>query len=148
MATNVTRYAPRDVVSTRSLIDQLVEGSFFAPAMFDRLHHNPAFPANLLETDDAYTVQIALPGLNSEKLEIQSLGRELRVKGEYETTPVEKATYIWTGLPTGEFSHGFTLPAEVANDRAEARYVNGILNITLPKSEHAKVKTIPVSTSA
>ena len=51
---------------------------------------------------------------------------------------------IWNGLPAGEFSETFTLPSEVVSDGAEATYDNGILTINMPKSEAAKVKTIPV----
>lgn len=146
MANTVTRFNPRTdaVVPTRSVIDQLLEGSFFAPSMMDRwLGQNGNYPANLIETDDSYVVQLALPGLNIEKLEIQSLNRDLRIKGVYESQKFE-GNYIWNGLPTGEFTQAFTLPAEVANEGSEAGYANGILTVTLPKSDRAKVKNIPV----
>src|SRR5579872_785506 len=112
MATNtVVRYSPREVVPTRSMIDQLLEGSFFAPPLMDRwFQPSSSVPANLIETDEGYVVQIALPGLNSEKLEIQSLNRELRIHGFYETKQIEKGNYIWNGLPQGEFNQAFTLP--------------------------------------
>jgi HSP20 family protein len=149
MATNaVVRYAPREVVPTRSVLDQLLEGSFFAPTLMDRWAHNTqAIPANLVETADAYVVQIALPGINGDKLEIQSLNRELRIRGQFENNQIEEGKYIWNGLPQGEFTQAFTLPAEVMNDQAEATYTNGILSISLPKADHAKVKNIPVKTT-
>jgi HSP20 family protein len=152
MATNtLTRYNARDVVPTRSLIDQLLEGSVFAPSMMDRWFNQNApatsFPANLVENDEGYVVQIGLPGLNPEKLEIQSLNRELRIKGVFEPAHFEKGNYIWNGLPQGEFTQAFTLPAEVASDGAEATYTSGILTISLPKAEHAKVRNIPVKTT-
>lgn len=152
MATNtLSRYNNREVVPTRSMIDQLLEGSFFAPSIMDRWYNQGSqtvsFPANLVETDDGYVVQIGLPGLNSEKLEIQSLNRELRIKGIFEPVQYEKGNYVWNGLPQGEFTHTFTLPGEVASESAEAGYTNGILSVTLPKADHAKVRTIPVKTT-
>jgi HSP20 family protein len=151
MATNnLSRYRNRDVVPTRSMIDQLLEGSFFAPGIVDQWYGQNgqySVPANLVETDEGYVVQIALPALNSEKLEIQSLNRELRVRGVFEPKHFENGNYIWNGLPQGEFTQTFTLPGEVASDGAEASYTNGILQITLPKAEHAKIRTIPVKTS-
>lgn len=152
MANNtLSRYNAREMVPTRSVIDQLLEGSLFAPTAVDRWFNQNqqtlSFPANLVETDEGYTVQIGLPGLNPEKLEIQSLNRELRIKGVFETRHFEKGNYIWNGLPQGEFTHAFTLPAEVASDTAEASYTNGILSVTLPKADHAKVRTIPVKTT-
>ncbi len=150
MANTLTRYGNRpDLVPTRSVIDQLLDGSWFAPAAMDRWFSNSMgnFPANLIETDDGYVVQIALPGLDSSKLEIQASHRDLRVHGIYEAEKFEKGTYIWQGLPGGEFSQTFTLPAEVVSDGAEASYTNGILSIHVPKSDKAKVKTIPVKTT-
>ena len=141
MAINtVVRYRPSAAVSTRSLLDQLFEGSL-------RDHGSrpsPSMSANLIETPDAYVAQIALPGINTEKLEIQSINRQLRIHGEFETSDVENGTTIWNGLPNGEFNQAFTLPAEVVNDKAEAAYTNGILQITLPKADSAKVRNIPV----
>jgi HSP20 family protein len=152
MANNtVSRYSPREVIPTRSMIDQLLEGSFFSPAIVDRWYNQNgqsfAVPANLVETDEGYVVQIALPGLNPDKLEIQSLNRELRIKGFYEPKHFDKGNYIWNGLPQGEFTQAFTLPGEVANESAEASYTNGILEVSLPKAEHAKVRNIPVKTT-
>lgn len=149
MATDtVVRYAPHDIAPTRSMIDQLLEGSFFAPTLMDRwTRHAPSIPANLIETDNSYVVQIALPGLKSEKLEIQSLDKELRIRGQYDAPVIEGGKVIWSGLPHGEFTQNFTLPAGVANDHAEATYTNGILAISLPKADHAKVRTIPVKTT-
>src|SRR5581483_3035136 len=104
MTTNVTLYRnPRaEMVPTRSLIDQLLEGSYFAPLSPDRwFSHATPMPANLIETDDAYIVQLALPGLDSKKLDIQTVQRDLRIKGVYEIQEFEGGNYIWHGLPAG-----------------------------------------------
>jgi HSP20 family protein len=152
MANNtLSRYNAREVIPTRSMIDQLLEGSFFAPSMLDRwaTQNGQAggVPANLIDSDEGYIIQVSLAGMNAEKLEIQSLNRELRIKGVFEPVQFEKGTYIWNGLPQGEFTQTFTLPGEVAGDGAEASYTNGVLTIKLPKAEHAKVRTIPVKTT-
>jgi HSP20 family protein len=149
MAT-LTRFTrPAEMVPTRSVIDHLLEGSFFAPSMMDRWANNPASatPANLVETNDSYVVQLAVPGISSEQLEIKSSRRDLQIKGVYETPAIENGNYIWQGLPSGEFTQAFTLPGETSSEGAEASYVNGVLTIRLPKSEGARVKTIPVKTT-
>ena len=62
MTTMLTRYAPRDAVPTRSLIDQLLEGSVFAPSLAGRWSNTaPNIPANLVETEENYVVEISLP---------------------------------------------------------------------------------------
>ncbi|HZT96040.1 MAG TPA: Hsp20/alpha crystallin family protein [Chloroflexota bacterium] len=145
MANTLTRYSRPDMVPTRSLIDQLLEGSFFAPSAMDHwFNPTTGVPANLIETADHYIVQVALPGLDADKLEINAVQRDLRIKGVYEQENVENANYIWHGLPSGEFSQTFTLPAEVMGENAEATYTNGILSISIPKAQNARVKTIPV----
>jgi len=150
MTTNVTLYRnPRaEMVPTRSLIDQLLEGSFFAPSAVDRwFNQATSMPANLIETNDAYIVQLALPGLDSTKLDIQVAQRDLRIKGVYETRDLENGDYIWRGLPVGEFSQAFTLPTEVSGDGAEATYTNGVMTISVPKAQHTRVKSIHVKTT-
>ena len=51
---------------------------------------------------------------------------------------------IWVGLGDGEFREQVTLPGEVDADKAHADYQDGILTLTLPKAEHARIKTIKV----
>jgi HSP20 family protein len=149
MATNtVVRYTPADITPNRSMIEQLLDGALFGPTRLDRwVRPTSSTPANLVETPESFLVQISLPGLDSEKLEIQSLNRELRIHGHYGVTPIENGNYIWNGLPEGEFTKAFTLPAEVISDQADATYTNGILSITLPKADVAKVRNIPVKTT-
>jgi HSP20 family protein len=149
--TNVKLYqSPRaEMVPARSLIEQLLEGSYFAPLSPDRWFNHPtAIPANLIETDDAFIVQLALPGLDSKKLDIQVLHRDLRIRAIYEVQQFDKGTYVWHGLQeSGEFSQTFTLPAEVSGDGAEATYTNGVMTISVPKAEHTRVKSIHVKTT-
>jgi HSP20 family protein len=57
----------------------------------------------------------------------------------------EGAQGVWVGLGAGEFSEQVALPGEVDADGASADYQNGILTLTLPKAEKAKVKTIKVN---
>ncbi len=145
MANTITRYTRPNMVPTRSLIDQLLEGSFFAPAAMDRwMNQTPTQPANLIETNEAYVVQAALPGLDADKLEINVAQRDLTIKGTYEFENVENGSYIWQGLPSGEFTQTFTLPGEVTGDGAEATYTNGVLSVNIPKAQHARVKSIQV----
>lgn len=93
----------------------------------------------------AYIVQVALPGINPENMDIQVVGREVSIKGRFESWAPENAKWIWQGLPAGEFNETYTLPVEVEGDTSEASYHHGILSITLPKVEHARPKNIKVS---
>lgn len=149
MANTVTRYQPgTGVTRLPDMVDRLFRESFVMPSAFNDFWGGtarPGLPANLFETEESYVLQVGLPGLNPENVEIQVMGRELSIKGRFETWVPEKGNWIWQGLPSGEFYEKFTLPVEVERDHADAAYNHGILSITLPKTEYAKPKSIKVS---
>ena len=128
------------------LIDKLFRESFIAPAAFDRFFDGVRI-SNLLETKDAFIVQLVLPGVDPEKIQIQVVDRQLLIKASCEVPTVENATYLYHGLHSDDFSEVFTLPTEVLGDQAKATYERGILLVTLPKAEYAKPKVIEVHTS-
>ena len=126
------------------VISRLFDESFVMPSVFDRSFRQ-APGSNLYETDDEYIVQVALPGVDAEQVDIQVTGQQLTLKGSYSIPTPENATVVWKGIGEGSFVESMTLPVEVDASTAEARYEYGILSITLPKAEHAKAKTITVS---
>lgn len=149
MSTNLTRYTPTraGIMPLPDMISRLFEESFVAPSVLDR-HFGQVTGTNLYTTDDAYVVQVALPGVRSEDVDIQVTGQDLTVKGSYSVPTPEKATPIWTGFQGGNFLETMTLPGDVNAAAANARYEDGILTITLPKAEHAKPKSIQVQTAS
>jgi HSP20 family protein len=129
-------------------MDQLFADSFFAPTAFENGWKNgTGLQANVLETTESYVVQLALPGIDGSKLHVETTGPELRIAGTYAVDQPEGSTYVLQSLPTGDFTQNLTLPSEIQGDGAEAGYRDGILTITLPKAEHAKVRKIEVKTS-
>jgi HSP20 family protein len=106
----------------------------------------PDFPAlNLWEDDDFFFVEAELPGLTLEQIEVTvAEGDQLTVAGE--RTPPAPEGCIWHRQECGygRFARTVTLPAVVDADRVEARYEGGVLTLTLPKSELAKPKRVPV----
>jgi HSP20 family protein len=73
------------------------------------------------------------------------VGREVTIKGQFETSTPENANWIWQGIPSGEFFETYTLPVEVQGDSTEASYEHGILSLKLPKAEHLRPKNIKVN---
>ena len=152
MATQLTRYQPgTGVTRLPDMVDRLFRESFVMPSLFGDLWGGtarPGLPANLFDTGDSYILQVALPGINPENADIQVMGRDLTISGNFETVQPENASWIWQGLPTGQFYEKYTLPLEVERDQVHATYEHGILSITLPKTEHAKPKSIKVSVNS
>jgi HSP20 family protein len=146
MASALTRYNPTGTAMTRlpDVIGRLFDESFVMPSVFDR-SFGQVLRSNLCETSDEYIVQVALPGIDVEQVDVQVTGQQLTLKGSYSVPTPENATVIWKGIGEGSFVESLTLPGEVDAAKAEGRYEHGILSITLPKTEHAKAKTIQVS---
>lgn len=147
MANAVNRYQPQTMTRLPDLIDRLFQESFVMPSAFDRTNSGtsrPTFGVNLYETGDTYVLQAALPGLKTDGVDIQVVGRDLTIKGSTWSTAPENAQWLWRGIGAGEFQESFTLPVEIESDRVQATYENGILSIELPKAEHLRPKNIKV----
>ena len=105
-----------------------------------------SYPAlNVRQDDNNIFVEAELPGMDLSDLEIYvSGGNQLTIKGERKPVQIEKAVWHRQERGFGKFTRVLTLPVPVDTDKVQARLANGILTITLPKSEEAKPKKIAV----
>jgi HSP20 family protein len=103
---------------------------------------------NVTEDGDNYYVRAELPGIKADELSISLTGNGLTVAGE-RTIPAEneKARYHRREREAGKFSRVTSLPSQVDASKVEARCVDGVLTVVLPKAEAAKPKQIAVKTS-
>lgn len=104
------------------------------------------FPAtNLTETDDFFYLRSELPGVRAEDLDVQATAKNLTIAG-LRTLEAEddKAKYHRREREGGRFSRAFALPKEIDPDRVEARMLNGILTLKVPKAAAAKPKRITI----
>src|SRR5579872_3123956 len=151
MASNMTRYQPQTNGVTRlpDVLDRLFQQSYIMPSLWDRSFAGggtrPTLPVNLFETPESYVFHAALPGVKPENLDIQVVGHELTIKGKVETSAPEKGSWIWQGIPTGEFYESYTLPVEIEGDNVQASYDFGILSLVLPKAAAHRPKNIKVN---
>ena len=140
---NMTRYNPfNEAISLRDAMDRLFEDSFI-PRAFNS-SANRGVTANLYETPEGFILQVPMPGVNSEAVEITAQQDTLVLKWETKVTVPEGATVHWSGFQSGQFQQSFTLPAAINPERAEASYADGILTLNLPKAEHVKARTVKV----
>ena len=103
--------------------------------------------ANIEESKDSYHLSFDLPGVKKEDLKIDVNGRTLSVSGErrHERLDEKEVTgYRRFECVTGSFSRSFTLPEGVDAARVEAKLTDGILKLSLPKSEERKPRSIEV----
>jgi len=95
------------------------------------------------ETEDAFSIKAELPGVEKDNVSINIDKGVLTIKGEKKTETEDKKRHR-VECSYGSFVRSFTLPQSVNVDNVEAEYNNGILNLTIPKSEEAKPKEIEV----
>ncbi|WP_293169582.1 Hsp20/alpha crystallin family protein [Oceanithermus sp.] len=103
-------------------------------------------PVDLYETDEALVLEMAVPGLSPEEIDISLEGNKLTVRGEHK--PVEDQgvrRYYLQEIPHGTFVRSFTLPVEISAEEVKAEFKNGLLKLTMPKVETARAKRIPIS---
>ena len=103
------------------------------------------FPAlNVAATPDAIIVYLFAPGVDPKKLDISLHQNLLSVSGERELQQAQEATWYRRERFTGEFRRSVGLPEDVDPDRVEAKYVDGILTVTVGRRASAKPRQITV----
>lgn len=100
----------------------------------------------LVERDKEIRVTAELPGLEEKDVEIQVDDDVLILRGE-KRTEIDDKERRYSERSYGRFERRIALPAEVDEERANASFKNGVLTVTLPKTERARqnVKRIPIS---
>lgn len=100
---------------------------------------------DLAETDNELVVKCEVPGLEPKDIDISLSDGMLTIKGEKKQEREEKeADYHLVERSYGAFTRSIQLPKEVQGEKISASYKNGVLKVTLPKSEEAKKKEIKV----
>lgn len=109
-------------------------GDFFGKRFSD-----PA--ANIIESSDSFHLEIAAPGMVKDDFKINLENNILTISVEVEDQKREEGKqYSRKEFYYGSFSRSFTLPKTIDLDNIKADYESGILKITLPKKEEAKVE--------
>ena len=105
-----------------------------------------AVPAlDVSETDSAVEAKMDLPGVKPEEVDIQLNGNVLTVSGERKEEQEEKGkTYHRVERRVGTFSRTVSLPCPVEESKVTAAYKDGVLVITLPKTDEAKTRKIRI----
>ena len=136
---SIIRYNPRDFTPTNfsSLLDKFFDESvqrsgngYFVPKV------------DILENDNAFELHFEAPGMNKEDFNIEVKDNTLTISGERKfSTEKKEENYQSIETRYGSFSRSFSLPENVKSDKINAKYVNGILELTIPKDEKKLLKT-------
>jgi HSP20 family protein len=99
--------------------------------------------ADISETEDSYVVEVDVPGVKKDEIDVQLSERELIVTGQIEEH--ENQRRHRKTRRTGRFELRTLLPGEVDAERVEARLSDGVLTLTVPKAAAAKPRHIEVT---
>jgi HSP20 family protein len=139
MAT-LARFNPVDTA-----LDEFMRGFFVRPMTYE-----PAAPANLrvdvTENDNAYLVRAEIPGVRKEDINVAIDGNEVEISAEVKK---ETATRVGEKVLRSERYYGkvyraFALGQEIDEAAVRARYLDGVLDLTLPKKQPAAAKRITI----
>lgn len=100
---------------------------------------------DVYETDVAYVVEADLPGVTMQDISVQLAGTTVVIAGKRESThPGGAETQPGVERPCGTFRRAFTLPTAVKSDEVQATYTNGVLTVTIPKTDAARPRQITI----
>ena len=120
---------------------------------FNRTRNNPSswvfsdgIPrTNLYDKGDSFAISAEVPGFAKEDLNIKLQGNYLEISGKRKSDLPEGYSIHRSERGTFDFSRSMTLPSDVDSSKVEAVLTDGILTLTLPKTEAAKPKLISVN---
>ena len=136
---SIIRYNANDYVPTSfsSLVDRFFNdsltrsgGSAFVPKV------------DIVENEKSYELHVAAPGVSKEDFNIELKENFLTVSGERKfSNETKQKNYHSIETQYGSFSRSFSLPENVDGSKIDAKYNNGILELTIPKDEKKALKT-------
>ncbi len=102
---------------------------------------------DILDHDNEIEVRAALPGVKKENLDISINNQAITIRttSKEEKKQEEKGKYFRREISCGEFQRTLSLPDNVDGDKAKASFKDGILKVTIPKTEKSKHKNIEIS---
>lgn len=148
---SISRWDPwGDLISLREAMNNLLEESYLRPRSMADGVSAAGLAVDVWETGDAFVVQASVPGVKPEDVDISILGDTLRIRGERreeierQNDGSEQGRWLVRERLSGAFERTIGLPARVKVDAATADFRDGVLAVTLPKSDEAKPRAIPV----
>ncbi len=103
------------------------------------------YPVDLYETDQDIVLEMAVPGVRVEDLDISIEGRQLTIQGTLpQPQEAEGRRYWLQSIPHGQFSRTVSLPATVEADNIQANVHDGLLVLTMPKVAQARARKIQI----
>lgn len=107
----------------------------------------PRIKMDVTENDQSYTVRAEIPGVKKEDIKVDIDGNQVSISAEARKETEEKKgeTVVRSERYYGQQSRSFTLGCEIDDEKAEAKYRDGVLELTLPKKKNGGGRKLTVS---
>jgi HSP20 family protein len=103
------------------------------------------FPkVDIVDHNNEIEVHAAVPGFNKDDLDVSISGQSITIRASTRKETKKEGKYFRREITRGEFQRTVSLPDNVDNEKATATFKDGILKITIPKSEKSKRKSIEI----
>ncbi len=126
-------------------MDELFNRFMMRPMFHRSMINEPQIRLDVREADGAYLVEAEIPGASKDDVHVTIEGKQVSISAEIKREKEEGERVICNERPYGTASRSFSLASEVDQDKVQARYSNGILELTLPKKQGKAHREIPVS---
>jgi len=140
---NVTRFDPFS-----DMVDDIFKGFLVRPVAYEGRSalEVPRLKLDVTEKNGAYQVTADLPGVKKEDIQVAIDGAQVTLSAEVkrEKEVVEGERVLHTERSFGKVSRSFALPQELDEAKAEAKFRDGVLELTLPKKAAAARKSITI----
>jgi HSP20 family protein len=111
-----------------------------------RQHQRGVFPpVNISESDTGYLLECELPGVPKDGIDLKVAGNKLTLSGNVLDDKLENMSYHRREREHGSFARTFTLPEDADTDQVNARFNEGVLQITVAKEEKSLPRKITIS---
>ena len=138
----------KDIITLRDRMDRLFEESLsrLKEAGDESTNCSWTPAVDLYETLDNMVIQVEIPGVEKEDISVEVRDGSLHLKGERKFEEnCDEGNYQRMERSYGTFYRIFTLPTSVDQDSVKASFKNGVLEITIPKSESSRPEQINVA---
>jgi HSP20 family protein len=131
------------LVHYRSPLDH-VFGALFAPANGDATAPAATIALDVVETPNAYIVKAEVPGVAKDRIDVKVEDRDVTISFETREELDAEGKSLWRERSYGKASRSIRLPEAVDANAAEAKHVDGVLQLTLPKFAKANARQITI----
>jgi HSP20 family protein len=142
----ITRYDPR-IDPMSDLVDDIFKGFLVRPVAYEGSRNEvlPRVKVDVAEQNGAYKVTAELPGVKKDDIHVSIDGPQVTLEAEIKQEKDTKdERVLHTERVFGKVTRSFTLPQDVDEAKAEAKFKDGVLELTLPKKQAAARKQISI----